>query len=120
MLRESLLQWLHEGRMLAGARPASSEALSAWIGIYPVDPTSPSGHALLSRCAAIVDAGQHVYNIRLFEIEKTRIDEWLSERDLRNVSDHIVIGDNALIEKLSALGVPLESLENPRLTDYPL
>jgi hypothetical protein len=106
--------------MLAGTRSASSEELSAWIGVYPVDPASPSGRDLLARCNVVANADQCVYNVRLFEIEKARADEWLCEGDLKNVSDHVVVGDESLLEKLSALGIPLESLENPHLTDYPL
>lgn len=49
MLRETLIEWLHRGRSVVGERPATSDDLSSWVGIFPLDPSRPESRYLLRR-----------------------------------------------------------------------
>ena len=119
---DALLQWLHEGRTLAGQLTPTKPGRTAWIGIYVLEPEHPETKPILRRHKLSILPGitTPVYRIRLFEIDDALRETWFAEPDMENKRDYIVIGDEALLAKLSELAVPLECLDSPWLVDYPL
>jgi hypothetical protein len=70
MPAEALLQWLHEGRILACQLPAEETDHAAWVGIYPLSMVQPGARELLAREGLAILPGSSVraYRIRLFEL----------------------------------------------------
>jgi hypothetical protein len=122
MLRDALIQWLQEDRMLAGELTPSREGRSAWVGIYPLKLDRQGTHRVLRRhgLAVLPGVDVHVYGIRTFEIDVAMLDKYFSEDEIENKQSFVVLGDDALFEKLEALGIPLEILDSPRRNDYPI
>lgn len=122
MLRDALIQWLQEDRMLAGELTPTTEGRSAWVGIYPLKTDRSETRALLSRhgLAILPGADVRTYRIRTFEIDVSLLDKYFSEQEIENKQSFIVFGDDALFEKLEELRIPLEILDSPARNDYPL
>lgn len=122
MITEALLQWLHEGRILAGQLPTVTPDHTAWVGIYPLLVDRPETREMLEQegLAILPGAGVRAYRIRLFEIADVLRNGSFAERDLRRPRNVVVLGDNELLEKLKELDVPLDVLDSPRRADYPL
>ena len=121
-LRDALLQWLHEGRILAGQLAATEPEHTAWVGIYPLSMDRPESRALLARNGILVlpGAGVRAYNIRLFEIADNIRETFFGEADMKAKQSVVVLGDDALFTRLQELGVPLDILDSPKRGDYPL
>jgi hypothetical protein len=122
MVAEALLQWLHEGGILAGQLRAVHLEHTAWIGIYPLNADRPDTREALERegLAILPGADVRAYRIRLFEIPDSLRDAWFGEDDLERTQSVVVLGDDALLKKLQELRIPLEILDSPRRVDYPL
>ena len=121
-IRETLLQRLHDGRILAGQLEASESGRTAWIGIYPLDLSNPHTHEGLRRegLAVIPVATPRAYRIQMFEIVNELRETFFGDRDMTNQWSCIVIGDDALFERLADRGISVECLDSPRRVDYPL
>lgn len=119
---EALIQWLHEGRMLAGELTATKEGRTAWVGIYPLRLDRPGTITLLKREGLIVFPGAdvRVYRVRLFEIADSLLESYFSEEDMENKQSFIVLGDDALFEKLKCLGISPDVLDSHARGRYPL
>ena len=122
MEHEGLLQWLHEGGILAGRVQASGPGRTAWVGIYPLDLANPHTHDVLRWAGLSVMPGVslHVYRIQTFEIADELRDTNFGDRDMQNQWSRIVLGDDALFAALLERGIPVEILDSPRRVDYPL
>ena len=122
MTIEGLLQWLHEGRILAGQLEAVEPDHTAWVGIYPLSLERPGTRELLQRegIAILPGSSVRVYRIRLFEIADSVRETSFGESDLKRAQSILVLGDDAFFAKLTALNVPLDVLDSPRRVDYPL
>jgi len=122
MLRDALIQWLQEDRVLAGELTPTQEGRSAWVGIYPLKLNRQGTHSLLRRHGLVVLPGAdvHVYRISTFEIADSLRETYFSEQDMENKQSFIVLGDDALFEKLKDLGISPEILDSPARVDYPL
>jgi hypothetical protein len=122
MLRDALIQWLQEDRILAGELAPAQAGRTAWVGIYPLKLNRQGTHNLLRRHGLIVFPGAdvHVYLISTFEIADSLRDTYFADQDMENKQSFIVLGDDALFEKLKELGISLEILDSPIRVDYPL
>jgi hypothetical protein len=122
MTMDGLLQWLHEGRVLAERLTPTEPNHTAWIGIYPLSRDRRGTAEVLRREGISVLPGVEVrvYNVRLFEVADDLRETNVGEADLRNLRSVLVLGDDALLVKLEELGVPLDLLDLPRRVDYPL
>ena len=120
--REGLLQWLHEGHILAGQLTASGPDRTAWVGIYPLDVSNPHTHETLRREGLAIMPGTkaQVYRIQTFEIADGLRDTFFGDRDMTNQWSCVVIGDDVLFEKLAERGIAVECLDSPRFVNYPL
>ena len=116
------LQWLHEGRVLAGQLAAAKPDDTAWVGIYPLAMNRPGTAEILrrERIAVLPGVSPRVYRVRVFEIADRLREASLGERDLTNVRDLVVMGDDALFARLAEIGIPLDVLDAPRRVGYPL
>ena len=121
MLTQALLQWLHEGRILAGRLPEAAPERTAWVGIYPLNRDRPGTRELLQREGIAILPGVEVpiYRIRVFELADSLRDTFFTEADLERTQSVIVLGDEALCAKLRDLNVPLSILDSPKRMDYP-
>jgi hypothetical protein len=119
---KGLLQWLHEGRILAGQLEASGPGRTAWIGIYPLDLSNPHTQELLHRegIALIPGATPRPYRLQTFEIADGLRETFFGDRDMKNQWSCIVIGDEALFDKLAERNIDVGCLDSPRHVDYPL
>jgi hypothetical protein len=119
---DGLLQWLHEGRVLAGRLTTAEPNHTAWIGIYPLRTDRPGTAEVLRREGIVVLPGVevHAYHVRLFEIADHLRETNFGEDDLKNARSVVVLGDDALLAKLEELGVPLGVLDSARRVEYPL
>ncbi len=123
MLAEALLEWLHEGRILAGQlTTATADSSTAWVGVYPLDADGPEAREVLSREGVAVLPGANIraYRIRLFEIAESLRESNFGEEDMTSKQSVVVFGDEALLAKLAELDVPLDILDSPRRVDYPM
>jgi hypothetical protein len=122
MLRDALVQWLQEDRILTGELIPTKEGRRAWVGIYPLSLKRQGTHARLKRegLAILPGADVHVYLISTFEIDVSLLDKYFSEEEIENKRDFILFGEDALFEKLEELHIPLEILDSPARNDYPL
>jgi hypothetical protein len=120
--RDALLQWLHEGRILAGQLAATPPEHTAWVGIYPLSMERPDSRALLARhgIAILLGADVRAYRVRVFEIADRIRETFFGDQDIQTKQDVVVFGDDALFTCLEELGVPLEILDSARRVDYPL
>jgi hypothetical protein len=122
MLRDALIQWLQEGRRLAGELTPTKEGRSAWVGIFPLRADSWETKALLRRngLAILPGADVRAYVMRTFEIDASLLDKYFSEKEIENSRSFILLGEDALFEKLEELHIPLEILDSPARNDFPL
>jgi hypothetical protein len=122
MLRDALVQWLQEDRILTGELTPTNEGRRAWVGIYPLSLKRQGTHARLKRegLAILPGADVHVYLISTFEIDVSLMDKYFSEKEIEKKQEFIVFGDDALFEKLEELHILLEILDSPLRNDYPL
>lgn len=60
------------------------------------------------------------YRLRLFEIANALSETHFGEQDMTHKQSILVIGDDALLSKISELNVSLDSLAPPWSVDYPL
>src|SRR5689334_2083755 len=84
MTEHAILQVLHEGRSLVAELSTSREGKRAWLGVYPLRLCSPDVIAFLrSHGHFDLESQEHVYNIRVFEIDRTlnTADVWCCEDD---------------------------------------
>ena len=62
------------------------------------------------------------YRVRTLEVERRLVetDASIGEPELQSTTSKIVFSDGDLLRALEALGVPVERLELPYKTDYPI
>jgi hypothetical protein len=121
-LKDALLQWLHEGHVLAGQLPATQPGHTAWVGIYPLLMDRPDSRALLARngIAVLPGADVRAYHVRLFEIADHLRETMFGEHDMQAKQSVVVVEDEALFTRFQQLGVPLGVLDSTRRVEYPL
>jgi hypothetical protein len=120
--RDALLQWLHEGRILAGQLPATQPEHTAWVGIYPLSMDRRDSRTVLARHGIVVppSADVRAYRVRVFEIADRIRATFFGEEDMQAKQDVVVVGDDALLRCLEERGISLQILDSPRRVDYPL
>jgi hypothetical protein len=85
-------------------------------------PGLPETDSLLKRerISLPLPEGVQAYRIRLFEIADALRETNFAEPDMRNKRTFAVVGEEALVSKLTELEVSLAILRHPRDVDYPL
>ena len=121
-MTSSPLQLLHRGKQLAANAIASSDEKLAFVGVYPLDLNRTEARQMLRRLGIIAPAEGQLYRLRLFEIERTLVEQDVSiaEEHLSNVHDVFAHGDEDLVIKLEELGLTLNDLAQPYETLYPI
>jgi hypothetical protein len=122
MLHDALIQWLQDGLELAGELTPTKEGRSAWVGIHQLNLKHQETHDILRRkgLAILPGADVRVYVMRTFEIDASLLDRYFSEKEIENSRTFILLGKDALFEKLEELHIPLEILDSPTRNDFPL
>jgi hypothetical protein len=124
MNRHHVFLFLERGEVLAALSRASDPHRSAWVGVYPLDVTSPEAAELLGHEGIPLSSvsGKPLYRVRFFEVGRDLIerDVCISEQDLINGRDLYAFGADDLAAKLADLGVDLEQLERPFKSNYPI
>jgi hypothetical protein len=115
---------LHRGEPLAAAVPATDASRLAWVGVYPLDSSSPSVAEMLRNegvSPSIATRGP-IYRVRRFEIDRALVENDVSigEPDLVGATSRLVFGDAELRARLGELGVQIERLERPFVSDCPI
>jgi hypothetical protein len=114
---------LRRGNSLAAPIQSSCPDTLAWVGVYPLDLSRESTVRFLRNqgIAALPNAGQP-YRIRTFEVSKALIEAEASiaEPEMTNKRSYIVFGIKELFDKLRSIGVPIETLELPFKSNYPI
>ena len=89
MLINAILQWLHEGRTLAGQLVATGADRTAWVGIYPLNLERPETASILRREGLAILPGTEVnlYRIRLFEVADALRETCFGETEMDNKRD---------------------------------
>jgi hypothetical protein len=121
MLRNVIVYKLHNNEMVAAQLAATLPGRTAWVGIYPLQP-SPSADAILRNAGVTAPRGpdSHAYNVRMFEISDDLVDKYFGEDELENKRNFVVIGDDALFLKLEELNIPISIIDSTWRVDYPL
>lgn len=121
--RNAVITSLSRGTPLAAAiQPSRSEHL-AWVGVYPLDLSKPLTQEFLRGNGIDVFPLQgRAYRVRTLEVERRLIesDASIGESELQNTTSTIVFSASELLQILEALGVPVERLELPYKSDYPI
>jgi hypothetical protein len=115
--------FLQRGEVLATAARSSDPGRLAWVGVYPLDLSSPRTAEFLRNEGIIASSStQPVCHIRYFEVDKDLIERDLSigENELVKGRSLFAFGAVDLAAKLKSLGVELEELERPFRSDYPI
>jgi hypothetical protein len=122
MNEETILYLLRRWTPLAVEIPATIPGRSAWIGVYPLDPSRPDTRHFLNRRDILSTTQEPIYRVRKFELDRALIDAdaHVCETDLSDKQDAIVIGDDDLRLKLAEYGLCLDQLLQHFKTDYPL
>jgi len=123
MHRHAVFSALHRGRPLAAPVQCEDPTHLAFVGVYPLDLSSPRTRELLRNHGfSIFPSVGRVYSVRTFEVEKSLIeaDASVSERDLIAPRRSFAFDDEHLAQELEKLNVPLEHLEPHYKSDYPI
>jgi hypothetical protein len=123
MLKNAVFSALHRRVALASPKAASDPKLRAWVGVYPLDTSEPSTIAMLRRQAfAVFPNNRFVYRIRAFEVSIALLeaDVSIGEPEMLNKQDYFAFSDDDLVRQLEDLGLPIEALELPYKSDYPI
>jgi hypothetical protein len=123
MKREMAMRQLRKWCSLVAQLAPSTPGMTAWVGVYPLDPAKASTEHALRKFDKEDWLGlSPIYRIRFFEVEEKLIeaDVWIGEEHLHMKSDLITLGDESLFEHLSRLGVGPDDLGLPETTDYPI
>ena len=123
MHRLAVFSALHRGTGLAAAIECDDPTRSAFVGVYPLDLSAPMTRRFLRNNGFEIfpDSGC-AYHVRTFEVDRLLIedDRSIGEPDLLNPKSLFAFDDDQLAEKLNQLNVPLERLELPYKSDYPI
>ena len=124
MNRHHATLFLERGEPLAAAARSSHPERLAWVGVYPLDPSSPDTSSFLRnhRIALLPTSPRPLCRVRFFEVERDlgERDTWLSEEQLLNKRDFFAFGIEDLERILESLGIELGDLERPFKSDYPI
>jgi hypothetical protein len=123
MHRLAVINSLHRGTHLAAELECEDPDRSAWVGVYPLDLSEPLTREFL-RNKAIIDLppSGRAYHVRTFEVDRTLVERDVSigETELVNARSQFAFDDASLIDQLERMGVPVERLELPYKSDYPI
>jgi hypothetical protein len=123
MHRYAVFSSLHRGRHLATSVELTSPERLAWVGVYTLDLEKPWIRRFLHNSGLeIFPASGRAYRIRFLEVRRRLVeaDASIGETEIENGSSIIVFSDERLVEELGKLGVPIESLELPYKSNYPI
>jgi hypothetical protein len=123
MHRTEVISLLHRGKQLAAKMKSSDPQRLAFVGVYPLDLSQPSTQVFLhGRGLQNLPATGRAYHVRTFEVDRSLVeaDVWMGETELTNTRSFFTFDDESLVEHLAQIGVPLESLEPPFKSDYPI
>ncbi len=95
----NVLDALRAGRSLVAERAPSDHTQRAWVRVEPL--------------------GGGRYRVRAFEIGRGRGGEGWAGGEVQDEQVHVVDDEAGLRARLAALGLALEHLVAPRLTEYP-
>ena len=119
----AIVQRLKRGRMVAAAINAKKPENLAWVGVYPLDLSRRSTVQFLRNYGLSAPfAGTPAYHIRTFEVPKSLIEAEISiaEPEMEYKHSYFAFGEQQLRERLLALGIPIDSLDLPYRSDYPI
>jgi hypothetical protein len=123
MNRQAALKELHNMNSLAATIESSRPGYGAWVGVYPLRPSSPRTPDVLRRFGLLQHPNMgRVYRIRAIEVELKLIeaDVWFGEESVTSRADLLAIGDDELFQRLAELGVGPDQLEQHDTVDYPI
>jgi hypothetical protein len=122
--RHHVTLFLERGESLAAQVRSSELGRLAWVGVYPLDLSSPltAEHLRNEGIALLPTSPRPLCRVRFFEVDRDLVerDTWLSEEQLVNRRDFFAFGIEDLERILNSLGVSLEELERPFKSDYPI
>ena len=108
---------------MAAAMECNDPTRSAWVGVDPLDLSQPRTREFLrNHGLSIFPEAGRAYHIRTFEVDRKLIeaDVDFGETALINARSSFAFDDTRLAEELEKLNVPLEHLEPPYKSDYPI
>jgi hypothetical protein len=123
MHRLAVFSSLHRGSQLAAAVECDDPTHLGFVGVYPLDLSAPATRQFLrNRGFDIFPETGRAYHVRTFEVDRSLVeaDRSISESDLINPASLFAFDDEQLAEELIKLNVPVERLEPPYKSDYPI
>ena len=114
---------LHRGTPLAASVDSRNTDRLAWVGVYPLDLERQTTREFLrNQGVQVFPLSGRAYRIRSFEVQSRLIegDVSIGETELENESSAIVFSDGDLLIELEKRGVPVERLELPYKSNYPI
>ncbi len=123
MHRLAVFSTLYRGTQLAAAIASRNPTRLAWVGVYPRDLAQPMTREFLrNRGLSIFPEAGRAYHLRIFEVDKNLVeaDVSIGETQLLNPRSLFAFDDGSLIEQLDRLDVPVERLELPYKSNYPI
>lgn len=123
MHHHAVFSSLHRGTPLAASVGSRSTDRLAWVGVYPLDLEKQTTREFLrNQGVELFPPSGRAYRIRSFEVQSQLIeaDVSIGETELENQSNAIVFSDDDLLKELEKRGVPIELLELPYKSNYPI
>jgi hypothetical protein len=120
MDREDIIQALRSYTVLAAELVPTVEGRTAWLAVYPLDPSRPDTMDFLAGKGMIVSSELPMYHIRAFEIPVAIANTWFGEDDMLNKQSHVASGEDALFQTLNDLCIGYSRLRPVDETEYPL
>jgi hypothetical protein len=123
MHHHAVFSSLHRGTPLAASVDSRSTDRLSWIGVYPLDLGKQTTREFLrTQGVEHFPPSGRAYRIRSFEVQSRLIeaDASIGETELENQSSAIVFSDDDLLKELEKRGVPIERLELPYKSNYPI
>ncbi len=123
MNKLAVINALHRGTQLAASVECDDPTLLAWVGVYPLDLSQPLTREFIrNKGVTIFPSSGRAYHIRTFKVDRklVEVDASIGEPDLVNSRSQFAFDDESLMAQLERLGVPVERLELPYKSDYPI
>ena len=130
MTREEVIETLTRGESVATSVPASSHDVRAWVGILPgkasMDPTEDAFYQLMEMTRGEREAflRQLPFRYTILHIEIPASFDFheydLHPEYIQTVRQKRVFAVEDVVATLDSWGVPLDSFDYPRRSDFPL
>ena len=123
MHQHAVFSSLSRGTPLAAPIESSEQQRLAWVGVYPLDLSKHLRREFLrANGLDVFPSAGLAYRIRTIEVQRSLIetDVSIGEPELENTTSKIVFSNDELLRVLREIGVPIEALELPYKSDYPI